>query len=190
MAGDINRVTFSSGRPDERSRAQAHPVRDIRVLAWDSSQRPDARTSRATGWTSRTSSTSRSRASRPRARAVPRQGPPHRGSTGASIGVVGGAGRLEAVEGRCRGADRAVPRQSSGRRGAGLRARGRDRRWWRRLPDLSGRRRHSVLGASRWHRRNSNLVAAPARQPRRASARAATSAVTRCRRSTTRTSRS
>ena len=45
--------------------------------------------------------------------------------------------------------DRAVPRQSPGRRGAGLRARGRDRRWRRRLPDLSGRRRHSVLSCAR-----------------------------------------
>jgi small subunit ribosomal protein S18 len=34
----------------------------------------------------------------------------------------------------------------------------------RRLPDLPCRRRHSVLGESRtWHRRNSNLAAAPAR---------------------------
>ena len=50
----------------------------------------------------------------------------------------------------------------AGRRDAGSR-RGDD------FPDLTDRRRHSVLGASRWHRRNSNLVAAPARRrPRQA----------------------
>src|SRR5262245_1733527 len=42
----------------------------------------------------------------------------------------------------------------------------------------------------RWLRRSNSRAAAPGRPRRRASARAATSAVTRCRRSTTRTSRS
>ena len=72
-----------------------------------------------------------------------------------------------------------------------LRARRRGRDLGRgRLPDLSRRRRHSFLGATEWHRRNSNHVVAPARPRRPAGARAATSAGTRSTRSTTRTSRS
>ena len=106
--------------------------------------------------------------------------------------MAGGRRRTARSAGRRgRRRERPVPRQPAGR-GVLLRAGRRDggHRGWRRrrdFPSLTNRRRHPLLGAHRWHRRNNNHAGAPDRRLPPASARAVTSAGTRSRRSTTRT---
>ena len=144
MAGNINRVVLV-GQPDEGPGAQAHAVRDARLLAAPRGQHPPQGRVRASGRTSRTTSTSPSGASRARTAPSTSRRAGRWRSTGASSGASGRPRTARSAR-----PSRSSPRASSSSAGARTpRARhyvpAGDGRRRRRLPRLTRRRRHPVL---------------------------------------------